>query len=118
VAKLIQSPQAIEDLFEISRGIASDNITAAERLAHRFDDVFRRLADHPQLGERSPSASISDLRLFPVGNYVVYYQVFSDQVWILRVWHAARAALRRSSDACRSAAVPCENVSLFSSHSS
>ena len=90
MSRLIRSRQAIEDIVEISAVISEANHSAAEQLVDRFDDVFRRLAAHPQLGERSPSIGDRDVRFFPVGNYVVYYQAFSDRVWILRVWHAAR----------------------------
>lgn len=90
MSRLIRSRQAITDLVEITAVIAEDNFSAAEQLVDRFNDVFRRLANHPQLGERSPSTGDRDVRIFPVGNYLVYYQAFSDRVRILRVWHAAR----------------------------
>lgn len=69
--------------------IFHENPSAAVSMVDRFDDVFRRLADHPEIGERHPSKRKRHVRLFPVGNYVVYRQV-PEGVLILRVWHSAR----------------------------
>lgn len=86
----IQSPEAREQLLGIFLAIGTDNLSAAERLIDRFDEVFNKLAAHPEMGERWKQRRRGDVRLFPVGNYVVYYRPIINGVEILHVWHGAR----------------------------
>ncbi|MCE9607424.1 MAG: type II toxin-antitoxin system RelE/ParE family toxin [Planctomycetia bacterium] len=88
--QFLRARRAEEDLFEIVSAITIENRSAAESMIDRFNETFRRLADHPLIGEQLRSSRKRDVRLFPVGNYVVYYRPVVEGVLILRVWHAAR----------------------------
>jgi toxin ParE1/3/4 len=88
--RIIQSPIARRELRGIFNHIADDNLSAAERLIERFDEVFGHLAAGPEMGERVPRVRGKHVRRFPVGNYIVYYRPLDDGVEILHVWHGAR----------------------------
>ncbi len=81
--------RAIADLDEIWTYIAFDNPDAAERQNRRFFDRFEQLARQPDLGE-AVGCLTAGLRRSLVGNYVVYYEIETDHVYIRRVLHAAR----------------------------
>lgn len=89
MARFTLSPDARVELLEVFNLIAIDNLTAAERMIDRFDQLFRRLAEQPEMGERV-SRRGRQFRRFPVNNYIVYYRAHSDGVDILHVWHGAR----------------------------
>lgn len=86
----LRASRAEQDLAEIVSAIALDNRIAAEVMVDRFNEAFRRLADHPLIGEEFRRTPNRNVRIFPVGNYVVYYRPVLEGVLILRVWHAAR----------------------------
>lgn len=75
---------------EIISAIALENPSAAANMVDRFDEVFHRLAEFPLIGEQHRSSRRRSVRLFPVGNYVVYYRPVQEGVLIMPVWHAAR----------------------------
>jgi toxin ParE1/3/4 len=64
--------------------IASDNEAAAEQLLQRIEHALQTLAENPQAG-RARSELAANLRSFPVGNYIIYYQPIADDIEIIRV---------------------------------
>lgn len=86
---LTRRPQAETDLEEIWLFIASDNITAADRLLDRIGNAFQMLAENPQAGRQRPELGMS-IRSFPVGTYVLFYEAFPNGVELVRVLHGAR----------------------------
>jgi len=88
--RIVQSPAARLELLQIFNAIAVDNLSAAERMIDRFDQVFHRLAVHPEMGEPMPNRRRKQIRRFPVNGYVVYYRPINDGVEILHIWHGAR----------------------------
>jgi toxin ParE1/3/4 len=78
---------ALADLDEIFSYIARDNPRAAARLGARFEEVVVKIAEHPHLGEATRK---SRFRRFPVGNYLIVYEVAQDEVIIHYVRHGAR----------------------------
>ncbi|MGL3214041.1 type II toxin-antitoxin system RelE/ParE family toxin [Bradyrhizobium sp. BR 1433] len=86
---LTRRPQAETDLEEIWLFIASDNIVAADRLLDRIGNGFQMLAENPQAGRHRPELG-RNIRSFPVGNYVLFYEAFPNGVDIVRVLHGAR----------------------------
>ncbi len=78
---------ALADLEEIFAYIASDNRDAAARLVARFEEVAARIGASPYLGEATRK---SCFRRFPVGNYLIVYEVTSDEVIIHYIRHGAR----------------------------
>jgi len=57
------------------------------RLAARFEEVARQIAENPFLGEATRK---SRFRRFPIGNYLIVYEVARDEVVVHYVRHGAR----------------------------
>jgi len=51
--------------------------------------IFELLADFPDSGPLRPSLG-SDIRIYPIDNFVVIYRVAPDAIEIVRILHAAR----------------------------
>ena len=80
---------ANRDLDEIATYIARDNPPAAHRLVDKLFERFEMLTRQPLIGE-SCAELAPNLRNFPLGSYVIYYQPVDDGVVIVRVVHGAR----------------------------
>jgi len=89
VAGFILTARAEDDLLEIWAYIAADNPAAADRVLDRIEDVFGRIAAHPQLGAARPDLA-DGLRYSVSGNYLVLYRQVDDAVEIVRVVHGGR----------------------------
>jgi toxin ParE1/3/4 len=85
--KLRYERGALADLDEIFAYIAADNRRAAARLVARIDDVAKRIAITPYIGQATRKPGF---RRFPVGNYLIVYEVAQDEVIIHYVRHGAR----------------------------
>ena len=85
--KLRYGRGALSDLEDIFAYIAADNPDAAARLVERIEDVAKRIAVSPFLGQ---ATSRPGFRRFPVGNYLIVYEVDRDEVIIHYVRHGAR----------------------------
>jgi toxin ParE1/3/4 len=78
---------ALADLDEIFANIAKDNQDAAARLVARVEQVAARISEQPYLGETTRNPKF---RRFPVGKYLIVYEVAPDEVVIHYVRHGAR----------------------------
>jgi toxin ParE1/3/4 len=85
--KLRYERGALADLEEIFEYIAQDNKAAAARLVARIEQVVARIAQTPYMGEATRK---SQFRRFPVGSYLIVYEVGQDEVVIHYVRHGAR----------------------------
>jgi toxin ParE1/3/4 len=82
-------PEAETDLERIALTIEKISPRAAKRW---LDDIHRhcqRLGDMPGMGVARPDVR-PDLRLFPVGNYLILYREIDTGAEIVRVIHGAR----------------------------
>jgi toxin ParE1/3/4 len=86
---VLRRPRAHEDLGEIWDYIASDNLEQADAFIDRIDATFHTLADQPMMG-RARIELAADLRSFPIGRYVIFYEPLPDGVVIVRELHSAR----------------------------
>jgi toxin ParE1/3/4 len=86
---LIRSAQSDEDLVAIWRYIAADNPAAATRLLERIDRRIQSLSRHPFLGEHQPQFGENTRRIIE-GKYLIFYDVLSDAIHVLRIFHGAR----------------------------
>ena len=82
-------PSADLDLFEIWDYIANDSLAQADKMSAEFHRKFFILAENPEMG-RTRDDLETNLRSFPVGNYVIFYEVTDDGIKVLRVLHGAR----------------------------
>lgn len=92
MAKILLKPQAETDLVEIWVYIAQDNPTAADELLNIIDDKCITLSESPLIG-KARDELVPGVRSFPVGNYVLFYQLIEngeDGIEIIRVLHGAR----------------------------
>ncbi len=82
--------QAAEDDLDLIWGhVAADSPDDAAKLMRRLANAFARLAEFPGIGLNNDAVHPGFLR-FPVGKYVVYFDVGPDLIEIVRVLHAAR----------------------------
>ena len=93
MAEVRRNPLAREDLIEIWTYVALDKPDAADRLLDSLEARFETLARNPNIGVRRPEIA-TDVRSFPVGNYLILYRVISDGVVIVRVVHGHRNLAR------------------------
>ena len=77
------------DLDEIFLHIAADSLGAAERLIHRIETAEERLAEFPELG-RLRDELFADARSWPVGDYLIIYEILPNAIGVIRILHGAR----------------------------
>lgn len=81
--------QAEEDVTAIWLFVALDNVVAADRTVDRFTEVFRLLAENPEIGTQQDRYK-QGLRAFSVGRYFIFYHREQDTILVYRVLHGAR----------------------------
>ena len=83
------STQAAQDIENIWKYVAPNNLKAANRLFDTLQESFPKLAKFPQLGrERSELAPF--LRSFPVKNYLIFYRPIDEGIEIVRILHGSQ----------------------------
>ena len=87
--KLEIAPLAYQDLQAIWDFVAVRDADAARRLAQSITDKFKFLLAFPETG-RLRHELLLELRSFPVGRYIIFYQQTAEGVEILRVLHGSR----------------------------
>ncbi len=94
MAELHISPEAANDLLEIQQYIAVQLNTpvAAQRLAARILQSVRGLADFPESGPCLSSVlnMDTDYRFLVCGNYLIFYRLERQDVYIVRVLYGRR----------------------------
>ncbi|MGA2288216.1 type II toxin-antitoxin system RelE/ParE family toxin [Bradyrhizobium sp.] len=78
-----KSPQAEVDLSTIWRFIANDSVKAADALLDRVEEAFEMLAQMPLAGRARNDLALN-LRSFPVGNYIIFYEPVPDGIEVVR----------------------------------
>ena len=88
-------PQAIADLYDIYDYIAVENHSRqnAERFIQRLNDSMAKLATHPLMG-KDRSLYRSNLRAWPVGSYLIFYEPIPNGIDVIRVLHGKRDIAR------------------------
>jgi toxin ParE1/3/4 len=90
MARLTIAGSARADLREIRDHIAKDNPQAARRLIERFRAQARKLAQTPGMGRSREEDLRHGLFSFPVGRYVLFYQMQPGGIVLVRVVHGSR----------------------------
>lgn len=83
---------AEEDLNEIILFIALDNLSAAENIATKIEKHIQTLANHPRLGKAPNESQLAGAgyRYLIVDNYLIFYTIEDETVFIHRIIHGAR----------------------------
>jgi toxin ParE1/3/4 len=91
MARVERTPQAEKSLDEVFDYIGRQRHSpaAAAKLLRQIDAKCRLYASQPLMGEARPDLG-SDVRCFPVGNYVVIYRPIDDGILVLLVVHGTR----------------------------
>ena len=90
MARLTIAGSARADLRGIRGHIAQDNPQAARRLVERFRAGARRVAERPGMGRSRQEDLRPGLFSFPVGSYVLFYQMQPGGIVLVRVVHGSR----------------------------
>jgi toxin ParE1/3/4 len=82
---------AQSDLHQIWEyiGIEKDNPKAADRLMEKFFQQMSLLGTQPRIGQSRDEWS-PDLRIFPVGNYVILYYPGDDEIEVIGIVYGRR----------------------------
>ena len=93
MSRILRTPQTKQDLLDIGEYIAEHNPQSAFDFLDELEAKFQRLAANPKIGricaDLAPDLP-SDLRQFPIGNYVIFYRPINEDVVIYRVLHGRR----------------------------
>ena len=89
MAILLKRPLAELDLLNIWDYIADDSPDRADDFLDRVESKLMTLAQNSGLG-RKRSELLPDLRSFPIGNYVVFYQQIEGGIDVIRLLHGSR----------------------------
>lgn len=84
--------QAEEDIEEIIDFVFEDRPSAADSIFEKFQIAFSLLAKNPSAGRKARDKRLSLLgyRYLVVGNYLIFYRIKSNAVYVYRVLHGAR----------------------------
>lgn len=88
--RLVWTPEARQDRFEIWAGIAADDPYAAARMDELFGTTVKRLMDHPELGREGLVLGTREFIVHESYRLVYEFDSRNDQVWILAVVHTHR----------------------------
>jgi toxin ParE1/3/4 len=89
MARVTRRPLAAADILDICDHIAEDSLDQADRWVDKLDEKFGILATQPLMG-RARKELAADLRSFPFGRYVIFYEPVQDGIDVVRVLHSAR----------------------------
>jgi len=91
--RLVFTEPAERDLDSIIDYIALDNPTAAEKIFRAIVATAQRLTDFPEMG---PVGRLPNTREITVTSlpYVIVYEVATDAITVLAVFHGARNLVR------------------------
>ena len=89
MSRVTRRPLAAADILDIWDHIAEDSVEQADRWVDKLDEKFKLIATQPLMG-RARDELASDLRSFPFGRYVIFYEPIDDGIDVVRVLHSAR----------------------------
>lgn len=87
--RILRTAASRQDYSDIHSYIAADSLQNASSLLRRLDARLKLLSENTLMGRRRPELA-ENLRSFPEGNYVIFYQPLEDGIILIRVLHSAR----------------------------
>ena len=91
--RLLQAAQ--EDFKEITTYIALDNPSAAEAIADKIEKSLSNLSTYPLIGKIPNQEELATMgyRFLVVQNYLIFYTIEDQIIWVHRIIHGAREFL-------------------------
>ena len=88
MSRVIITPRAARDLEDVGDIIAAEHPSAAVKLIERLKTT-ELLSRNPRIGVLRNDIAV-DVRVFPVGKYLIIFRSLTDGVEIVRYVHGAR----------------------------
>ena len=91
--RLLQAAQ--EDFKEITTYIALDNPSAAEAIADKIEKSLSNLSTYPLIGKIPNQEELATMgyRFLVVQNYLIFYTIEDQIIWVHRIIHGTREFL-------------------------
>ncbi|QKQ73788.1 type II toxin-antitoxin system RelE/ParE family toxin [Nostoc sp. TCL240-02] len=83
------STQAAQDIEDIWKYLAPNNLKAADKLFDILRESFPKLAKFPKMGRLRDEVA-PFLRSFPVKNYLIFYRPIDEGIEIVRILHGSQ----------------------------
>lgn len=81
---------ASEDLTQIYNYIYQDSIYYSMKTINEIVDLIKHLEFSPYMGRKVPEYDLREVRELIYKSYRIIYEVRSNKILILRIWHSAR----------------------------
>lgn len=85
--KLEWASKALADLVRLHDFLAPVNQRAAAQIIQSLVAPPTKLLQHPRLGERLQEFEPREVRRILAGNYEIRYELGTDVMYVLRIWH-------------------------------
>ena len=85
--RLIWSGPALRDLDRLYAFLAPKSAPAAARIVQSITAGSQILVNHPRVGVRLSKYTTEEIRHIIIGDYDLRYEVGSDVIRIVRLWH-------------------------------
>lgn len=89
MARAFLRSRAEDDIADIWTYIAKDSESQADAFVDQLNTQFQLLALRPALG-RHRNELAPQVRSFPMGRYIIFYQAIRGGISVVRVLHSAR----------------------------
>ncbi|MBE8992302.1 type II toxin-antitoxin system RelE/ParE family toxin [Nostoc sp. LEGE 12450] len=83
------STQAAQDIEDIWKYLAPNNLKAADKLFDILRESFPKLAKFPKMGRLQDEVA-PFLRSFLVKNYLIFYRLIDEGIEIVRILHGSQ----------------------------
>ena len=90
MAKLIWSPESLDDIESIAEYIARDSKFYADSTVNKIFEAAQPLTSHPKMGRVVPEIDDEKIREVFVFQYRIIYQIRDKEIHILTVIHGKR----------------------------
>lgn len=95
MANLTKRPIVIQDLIAHATYVSLNNLDAGDRFLYAAEATFQRIAEFPGIGRLSgfSNPTLAQVRQYPIKDfrkYIIFYQIYSETVEIIRVLHGAQ----------------------------
>lgn len=85
--KVRWASSGLADLVRLHDHLGPKSPEAADAAIKRLVDAVTTMRDHPLLGEKLDAYAPRAVRKIVVGNYELRYEVTTEYIYVLRIWH-------------------------------